>query len=380
LALLQLNRAQFGNGRLRRYSLIAGTVLTGGMVVRLLHGVVAPVQVDDARLALPSAPLVPATELVVAEEHGRLAQIYVREGAAIAPGQALFSLKRDHQIEQDLVDRGVARDLAEVNDQIRDARRSIDSLAERLVMAQTIVNPQLDQQVSLARQRLDRRLTLWRAGGVSRDFVDDGEERLLRLKRDTAQWREDRQKLVNLQYLMQQQQARLVELQQQQAQLRKADLQRRASVRVHPPLQFNEQSHLDYATYRSPGRGMLLRLLKQPGEAVQPREALAIVQKDLPPPVVEARIPQSEQWLLLPEQEAQVEIPSLRQRYDAQYVGVDQGGDGWQRVRLALKGVPAPEVRRLLTLPGEPVRLRIPREHLLVRWLRTRQLKAWASP
>ena len=93
LALLQLNRAQFGNERLRRYSLIAGTVLAGGLAVRLLHGVVAPVQVDDARLALPSAPLVPATELVVAEEHGRLAQLSVREGAAFAPCHALFCLK-----------------------------------------------------------------------------------------------------------------------------------------------------------------------------------------------------------------------------------------------------------------------------------------------
>jgi hypothetical protein len=82
---------------------------------------------------------------------------------------------------------------------------------------------------------------------------------------------------------------------------------------------------------------------------------------------------------LVPDQEARVEIPSLRQRYDAQYVAVDHGGNGWLRVRLALKGVPAAEVRRLLALPGEPVRLTIPREHLLVRWLRTRELKAWTE-
>lgn len=364
---------------MQRYGLIAGMVLVGGLLVRLVHGVVAPVQVDDARLAVPSTPLVPATDLVVAQEHGRLGHVYVREGAAVAPGQALFSLKRDPQIEQDLVDRGLARDITDVNAQIRESRRSLDSLAERLVLARPVANPQFEQQIALARERLDRRITLWLSGGLSRDFVDEGEERLLRLKRDAAQWREDRQKLVSLQQLIQQQNARLEGLLQQQAQLRTSDLKRRAEARVHPPLQFNEQSHLDYATYRAPARGTVLRLLKQPGEAVKPREAVAVVQKDLPPPVVEARVPRSGQWLLVPDQEARVEIPSLRQRYDAQYVAVDHGGNGWLRVRLALKGVPAAEVRRLLALPGEPVRLTIPREHLLVRWLRTRELKAWTE-
>lgn len=379
LALLQLKRTPWAHGRLHRYGLIAGLVVLGGILMRVGHGVMAPVQVDDARLAVPSTPLVPGTELVVAKEYGRLGHVYVREGAAVAPGQVLFSLKRDPEIEQDLVDRGLARDISEVNAQIRESRRALDSLAERLVLARTVVNPQFERQIALARQRLDRRISLWLAGGLSRDLVDDGEERLLRLKRDAAEWHEDRQKLVSLQRLIQQQNARLQGLLQQQAQLRKSDLQRRSEMRVHPPLQFNEQSHLDYATYRSPGRGTVLRLLKQPGEAVKPREAVAIVQKDLPPPVVEARIPQSDQWLLLPDQEARVEIPSLRQRYNAQTVAVDHGGNGWVRLRLALKGVPAPEIRRLLTLPGEPVRLTIPREHLLARWLRTRELKAWAS-
>jgi biotin carboxyl carrier protein len=379
LALLQLKRSGFSHGRFQRYGLVAGTVLLGGLLVRLVHGVVAPVQVDDARLAVPSAPLEPAMELVVAQEHGRLGQLYVREGSAVASGQVLFSLKRDPQIEQDLVDRGLARDINEVNAQIRESRRVLDSLEERLVMAKTVANPELAQQIVLARQRLNRRLTLWSEGGISRDFVDDGQERLLRLQRDEAQWREDRQKMVSLQKLIQRQNARLDGLLQQQAKLRKSDLQRREEARVHPPLQFNEQSRLDYATYRSPHQGTVLRLLKQPGDVVRPKEGVAIVQKDLAPPVVEARIPQSYQWLLRPDQAARVEIPSLRQLYDAQYIAVDHGSDGWQRVRLALKGVPAAEIRRLLALPGEPVRLTIPREHLLVRWLRTRELKNWVA-
>lgn len=380
LALLQLKRTAWAQGHLHRFGLIAGLVVLGGILMRVGHGVIAPVQVEDARLAVPSTPLVPGTELVVAKEYGRLGHVYVREGAAVAPGQVLFSLKRDPEMDQDLVDRGLARDISEVNAQIRESRRSLDSLAERAVLARTVVNPQFEQQITLARQRLDRRIALWRAGGLSRDWVDESEERLLRLKRDAAEWHEDRQKLVSLQGLIQQQNVRLQDLLQQQAQLRQSDLQRRSELRVHPPLQFNEQTHLDYATYRSPGRGTVLRLLKQPGEAVKPREAVAIMQKDLPPPVVEARIPQSDQWLLLPDQEARVEIPSLRERYSAQTVAVDHGGNGWLRLRLALKGVPDPEIRRLLTLPGEPVRLTIPREHLLVRWLRTRELKAWATP
>ena len=146
LVLLQLKRTAWAQGRLHRFGLIAGLVVLGGILMRVGHGVIAPVQVEDARLAVPSTPLVPGTELVLAKEYGRLGHVYVREGAAVAPGQVLFSLKRDPELDQDLVDRGLARDISEVNAQIRETRRALDSLAERSVLARSVVNPQFEQR------------------------------------------------------------------------------------------------------------------------------------------------------------------------------------------------------------------------------------------
>lgn len=375
----QVGQIHLGNGRLQRYGLIGVTALIGGLMVRVVHELFAPIQINEARLQIPSLPVKASTELVVAQERGRLGELFVREGAAVAPGQNLFLLKRDPGVEQDLVDRGLARDLAEINDQIRDVRRAIDVLAERQVMVRPIANPGFEWQVTLARQRLARRLKLMQEGGLSRDFVEDGQERLLRLQRDAAQWQEDRSKLKSLEALRQRHVERLADLYQLQAQLQRADQQRRTEARSHPPLNLTTQTHLDYASYRSPSRGTVLRLFKQPGDPVRPHEAVALIQNEIPPPVVEATVPMSNQWLLLPDQQARVEIPSLRQRYQAQYVAVQRTGTALQRIRLRLIGVPPEEIRRLLALPGEPVRLWIPREHLLVRWMRTRELRAWTT-
>ena len=379
IVVVQVGKIHLGQGRLQRYGLIGVSTLMGGLMMRAVHDLFAPIQINEARLQIPSLPVKASTELVVAQERGRLGELFVREGTAVAPGQNLFLLKRDPEVEQDLVDRALARDLADTNDQIRDVRRALDSLAERQLMVRPIANPGFEQQVSVAQQRLARRQQLMQQGGLSRDFVEDGQERLLRLQRDAAQWQEDRNKLRGLEALRQQNVTRLARLYQLQGQLRRADQQRRTEARLHPPLNLTTQSYLDYASYRSPSRGTVLRLFKQPGDPVRPHEAVALIQNEIPPPVVEATVPMSNQWLLMPDQQARVEIPSLRQRYQAQYVAVQRTGAALQRIRLRLIGVPPEEIRRLLALPGEPVRLWIPREHLLVRWMRTRDLRAWAT-
>lgn len=351
----------------------------GGLLVRVGQDFFAPIQIAEARLQIPSQPVTTPTALVVARERGRLGALFVREGAAVAPGQDLFSLKRDPTIEQDLVDRGLARDLSDLNVQIRDAQREIDSLAERQVLVRPIASPQFEQQLVLAQQRLARLRLLMEQGGLSRDRVLETEERLLRLERDAAEWREDQNKVQRLQDLMQQQRSRLAQLRERQSSLQAADQTRRTELRMHPPLNLTTQRHLDYASYRASSRGTVLRLFKEPGDPVRPHEAVALIQNELPPPVVEATVPRSQQWLMNPDQQARVEIPSLRQRYEARYLAVQPHGDTHQRIRFRLIGVPAEEIRRLLALPGEPVQLWIPREHRLVRWMRTRDLSAWVT-
>jgi biotin carboxyl carrier protein len=378
-AVLQAGRIKISDGRWHRYGLLAVMLVCGGLLIRVGHDFFAPIQIAEARLQIPSQPVTTPTDLVVARERGRVGALFVREGAAVAPGQDLFSLKRDPNVEQDLVDRGLARDLSDLNVQIRDAQREINSLAERQVLVRPMASPQFERQLSLAEQRLARRRLLMEQGGLSRDRVQETEERLLRLQRDAAEWREDQNKLKSLQDLMQQQRSRLAQLRERQSSLQAVDQTRRAELRVHPPLNLTTQRHLDYSSYRASSRGTVLRLFKEPGDPVRPHEAIALIQNELPPPVVEATVPRSQHWLMNPDQQARVEIPSLRQRYEAQYLAVQRHSDTHQRIRLRLIGVPAEEIRRLLALPGEPVRLWIPREHRLVRWMRTRDLSAWAT-
>jgi multidrug resistance efflux pump len=360
--------------RLPRWAFISASTLLAFAFLRATHSAWGTIRSDQARLLIPSLLVVPAAQPVVALEYGRLGRIFVREGAGVAPGEPLFSLQRDPQIDQELVDRGVARDLADVNEQIRDARRVIDALRERMVMARALPLPLLDQQILFARARLLRREQLEREGGVSRDLVDESRERLLRLQQERLERQQESQRLADLQRLIKQQQQIWRSLNQRQANLRQQDLQRRVASRRHPQLDVEQQDRLEYATYRAPGRGVVLRLLKQPGDPVRPRETVAILQREQQPPQVEALLRTQGAWLLATDQVARVEVPSLRQFYEARILSWKPAGRGLLQVRLNLDKLPTSESRRLLALPVEPVRVELPRQLNLVRWLQTGRL------
>ena len=355
----------------QRLAFIAAGALLTLALFRIFYSILGPVRTDDARLVVPSQPVVPAAQPIVSQEYGRLGRLFVREGAAVAPGDPLFSLQRDPQIDQELVDRGIARDLSEVNEQIRDVRRFIDSLTERIVMVRAVRQPLLEQQISMAATRLQRREQLWRAGGVSRDVVDEARERVLKFQQELLEHQQDRQRQEELQNLLGIQQQRWRSLIAHQADLRQKDLRRREASRRHPELDTEEQARLDYATYRSPARGVVLRLLKQPGDPVRPRETVAIWQREQQPPQVEALLPSQGKWLVGSDQLATVEVPSLREVYSARMLSWRPAGRGLLQVRFNLQDLPASEARRLLTLPGEPVRLEMPRRLKLLHWLQT---------
>ena len=357
----------------------AGAVLSFALL-RGMHSAWGTVRSDQARLLVPSLPVSPAAQPVVALEYGRLGRLFVREGAAVAPGEPLFSLQRDPQIDQELVDRGIARDLADENEQIRDARRVIDATRERMVMTRAMPQPLLEQQIDLARARLLRRELLARSGGVSRDLVDEARERVLRLEQEQLELEQGQQRQAELQRLLQQHQARFRSLSLRQAALRRQDLERREASRRHPQLEVEEQDRLDYATYRAPGRGVVLRLLKQPGDSVRPRETVAIWQREQQAPQVEALLSSQAAWLLAADQAARVEVPSLRQVYQARLLSWRPAGSGLLQVRFNFEGLPESEARRLLALPGEPVRLELPRQLNLVRWLQTGRLSPSLTP
>ena len=270
--------------RLPRWALISASTLLALALVKATHSSWGTIRSDQASLLVPSLPVVPAAQPVVALEYGRLGRMFVRESAAVAPGEPLFSLHRDPQIDQELVDRGIARDLGDVNEQMRDTRREIDSLRQRMVMARALPVSLLDQQILLARARLLRREQLGNEGGASRDLVDESRERLLRLQQERLERQQEHQHLEGLERLLLQQQQNWRMLSLRQDSLRRHDLERREASRRHPQLDMQQQARLDYATYRSPGRGVVLRLLKQPGDTVRPRETVAIWQREQQPP------------------------------------------------------------------------------------------------
>ena len=359
--------------RPHRWAFIGAGAVLVLVLMRVLHAVVGTVRIDDARLVVPTVPVTPAAQPIVAQEYGRLGRLYVREGAAVAPGDPLFSLQRDPQLDQELVDRGVARDLAEVNEQSRDTRREIDSVTERIVMVRAVRQPFLEKQISLARDHLLRREQLWQEGAISRDLLDESRDRLLELQQDFLERQQDRQRLVELQQLLTLHQVRLRHLTQSQVVLRQQDQQRRDASRRHPRLDTEEQARLDYATYRSPARGVVLRLLKQPGDPVRPRETVAIWQREQQPPQVEALLPSHGSRLMASDQLARVEVPSLRQVYNARLQSWRFRDKQLLQARFNLEGLPESEARRLLALPGEPVRVEMPRRLNLLYWLQTGQ-------
>ncbi|MEB3307479.1 MAG: hypothetical protein VKK98_04925 [Cyanobacteriota bacterium] len=352
-----------------------GMVVAGTVVIlvgmRVAHAAIGTLHSDEARLVVPAQPVVPSAQPVVAQEYGRMGRVFVREGTAVAPGEPLFNLQPDPTVDQDLVDRGVARDLAEVNDQVREAQRRIDLLSEQIVMVQVVGEPLLDQQLRLSRQRMQRREQLWRQGALSRDLLDDARERVLKLRQELLERQRDSRRLTELQKLRSVQLERRQVLIERQADIRRLDLERRQAAREHPRLDQDEPSRISYATYRAPGRGVVLRLLKQPGDPVKPRETLAIWQREQQPPQVEARVPAQQPWFVVPNQMAKVEIPSLRQVYNARLLSWRFEREGILQIRLNLEGVPPSEIRRLLALPGEPVRVKVPRRLNLVHWLQT---------
>jgi multidrug resistance efflux pump len=339
------------------------------LLVKTLADSALNIRINEAQLAISTGPVAPLTEPIVAKEHGRLGKVYIREGTGVVAGQSLFSLHRDPKVDQDLVDRAVARDLAEVNWRIRDANQAVQSLSERIAISKQAYNSYLNQQINLAQSRLGRRQELWQQGGISREIVEEAEERMLRLKTAKVEQNSAIQRVTELQRLKQNQSNLIRNLTANRTRLQKKNQARQVQSRIHPPMVTSERSVIDYAVYRSPGSAILLRLLKRPGEVVHSHESIAILQRISPAPDVNATITEEQASMLTIGQEATVEIPSLREYFSAKLVSLNPSTEGKLKLRLSLSGLQPEDIRRLQTLPGEPVRIVISKQNALTNWM-----------
>lgn len=383
--------------RLPRPGGVAGLVVLGGAVVLgwlLVDGVrlsLSTIRLDTAVIAQPTGPVVAPVEPVVARERGVIDQIYGREGMLVAPGQALFSTRYDPRIDLDLLDRSAARELANLDARLRDGQAGFNSLSERIALHRKELSffpshaalarlKTLDQQLSLARQQQQRRLRLLLQGGISQDSYDVTVDRVLELEARQQQASNNerleqarRGRLEALLELQRQQSDQLADLWAARRQLQQGMEQRRALRRQVPlPLYALANPNRDQVIVKASSAAVILRQLKQPGAAVQPNEAVLVIQKKQLPPFVQADASAGDRAGLSLGSQGTAEIPAIRQMYPVKLTGVQRKDSDHYQLRFDFVDLQANDQRQIEALQGKAVRLRL---GSTLNW--PQRLKAW---
>lgn len=105
-----------------------------------------------------------------------------------------------------------------------------------------------------------------------------------------------------------------------------------------------------------------MRILRDSGNPVRPRETVLILQRDQPPPVVVALAPGNDARQLHTGQRGEVEIPALRRRFIASVSELTppSRSSALAQVQLTLVDPPAEELSRLAALRGAPAVVVLP--------------------
>jgi biotin carboxyl carrier protein len=322
-----------------------------------------------------------ALEAVAAPRQGLVGQLFVAEGMAVAPGQPLFTLQPDLRLDQDLLDRALSRDIDNLDNRMRQAELRVLDLQDRVAQSrleQQGVDPDgsavavaaLATQERRQQQVLQRRRRLLGEGAVTEDDVDGTAIRLAEVtarlqdtRRQALQERLRTERTLELRRSLQKEQARLQALAHRLQGLRgQEETQRRLA--ADQPRTFSEarlRARSLYGTVRSSLRGVVVRILRDSGNPVRPRETVLILQRDQPPPVVVAQVPATVARQLRPGQRGEVEIPALRRRFVATVSALPSPRpDAPTQVQLTLQDPPAEELSRLAALRGAPAVVVLP--------------------
>ncbi len=339
------------------------------------------VRLEQAVVGRPPGPVQPVLEAVAAPRQGLVGQLFVAEGTAVAPGQALFTLQPDPRLDQDLLDRALSRDIDNLDNRTRQAELRVLDLQDRLAQSrleQQAADPDgaavavaaLASEERRQQQVLQRRRGLLNDGAVTEDDVDGT---AIRLAEVTARLQDSRRqaslerlrsaRTTELRRSLQTEQARLQVFQQRLQALRgQEETQRRLA--ADQPRAFSEASlraRSLYGTVHASLRGVVVRILRGSGNPVRPRETVLILQRDQPPPVVVALVPGPVARQLRAGQRGEVEIPALRRRFVATVSALPSARPGAQtQVQLTLQDPPAEELGRLAALRGAPAVVVLP--------------------
>lgn len=345
------------------------------VMLRSIYTSITTVAIDNGIVAVPAGPQVAPVDTVVGRERGLIDQLYAREGMAVVPGQPLFSTRHDPQIDLDLLDRSAARDLSNLDAQMRDVQGKLDSLSEQISLSRveaaalppsTVQLKTLNQKLQLARVQQQRRAVLLREGGISQDSYEAAVDRVLDL--ETKQQQATRQNLNDqvrrdriavLNGLEQQQSRRFASLAQTRRGIQAGVDGRRAQKNQHPLPSFGAAStpQLDRDIYKATSAAVVLRHLKRVGDSVQPNETVLLLQREQLPPVVEAHTSDSVIPLLALGSQGTAEIPALRQRYAVRVTSIDSRSHDGADLRFEFVGIQPNDTRQILALQGQPVKL-----------------------
>ena len=382
----------------KKRKLTKGITLCGGSIIFLIiikatYGALSTIHIDNAMVEIPPSPVETAVDNVTSKDRGQIAEIFVREGMAVAPGQALFSTRHDPSIDLDLVDRAAARDLANLNAELRDNNSEISSLDQRIAIGRLdavsakpaeIQAQALIQQVVIAKSRLDRRRELWREGAISLDIYEEGigklsdmESKHIDAVKSVQQARAQLERIpvlenIRRQKLQQQQELLLAREKLQKVQESQSIISRQHPVPTSKLSEFNANQ---MGVYRSSARGVVLRILKSGGESVQEKETILVIQRDQIPPTIIAEVAQGKATLVKEGNTGNAEIPYSRQRYPVRLLDKAFEPNGAARLRLQFLNLQANDIRQVVTLAGMPVRISLPNQHNILE-----QLWQWLSP
>jgi biotin carboxyl carrier protein len=383
---------------IKKRKLTKGITLFGGgiiflIIIKAAYSALNTIHIDNAIVEIPPNPVETAVDTINSKDRGQIAEIFVREGMAVAPGQALFSTRHDPSIDLDLVDRAAARDLANLNAELRDNSSEISSLDQRIAMGKLdavsakpaeIQAKALYQQVVIAKSRLERRRELWRQGAISQDIYEEGigklsdmESKHIDAVQSVHQARAQLGRMpvlesIRRQKLQQQQKLLLAKKKLQQVQESQSITSRQHPV---PTSELSEFNANQMGVYRSSARGVVLRILKSGGESVQEKETVLVIQRDKIPPTIIAEVARDKATLVKEGNTGNAEIPFSRQRYPVRLLNKALEPNGAAKLRLQFLNLQANDIRQVVTLAGMPVRVSLPNQHNILE-----QLWQWLSP
>jgi multidrug efflux pump subunit AcrA (membrane-fusion protein) len=322
--------------------------------------------------------------------------------------------------------------LSSIQGDIEERETLRDQESKKLEFYQSISQTKLDSyhskeqwltlQAETAKSRRQRLIKLFQQGAVSQEFVDSATTRLADIEAQLQDAKReyqiaktgiisvqkgdfyDERSLVSdlatltakvhslrknlelakkekffLEQSLNQQKQRVQSLQEQKEKLQTRE-QQRQEIRNQHPLYDESKSrkkNLEYAVYKAPFRGVVVKILKVTASSVKPKETVLILQRELEPPKIDAYVTPAQANQVQLGSEASVQIPALNKEYSMRIVKIDRTPKALEQaqeeyqfkglqdktvyIQLSIDNLSQEDNSRLTTVKGMPALVKIPK-------------------